>query len=962
MPLATSGSGSLTERTREALGRDLAAQVAGDVDFGTGARAMFGADASNYRRIPIGVVYPRSGEDVATTLRLSRDAGIPMTMRGGGTSVAGNSIGTGVVVDTSRYLNRLLAIDPDKRTAHVEPGLVLATLQRAAAPHGLRFGPDPSTAGRCTLGGMIGNNACGSHSVAWGTTAENVESLDVLRADGTVMTVGSYSPGEWQDLLTRPGADGRIYRELQELEGRYREPWRTELSSYGRRVSGYGVDHLLPERGRSLAKALVGTEGTCAVVLGATVRLVAPPPARVLVVLGYADDIAAADSVPALLELGPLAVEGLDSELVAVVGSAPALPAGSAWLFVELGGEDDDDALARAHATVAAVGSAAVDARIVTDPSDAARLWRIRADGAGLATRDAEGGEAWPGWEDAAVPPERLGSYLREFRTLLGRHGLRGLSYGHFGEGCIHVRINFDMLSDKGIGVFRSFLEEAADIVVAHGGSLSGEHGDGFARSELLSRMYSAPVLESFAGFKRVWDPDGLLNPGVVVDPAPLDQGLRHRPSARAVDLPTPSLHYPEDGGDLTRALRRCVGVGKCRSDAGGVMCPSWLVTGEEKHSTRGRARILQEIVNGEFVEDGFRSTEALEALDLCLSCKGCSSDCPTGVDMATYKAEFLHQHYKGRIRPMTHLSMGWLPLTARVATRLAPVVNAVTRSKLSGVIKRLGGIDPQRKIPEFAARSFVAQHRRRRGTATGQKVLLWPDTFNNHLSPSVLSSGVRVLEAAGLAPTLPDGAVCCGLTWFSTGQLTTARRVLERTARILAPAMEAGLPIVVLEPSCAAMLRSDSRAVLGETPFTRYLAQNVVTLAEALERYAPDWQPPVIDRPAVGQVHCHQSSVLGYDADQRLMARAGVDTTQMQKSCCGLAGNFGFEDGHFDVSKAVAQRLLLPAVEAAPDDAVLLADGYSCRTQVQQLAGERPQHLVELLAAALDEQGPALP
>ncbi|HEY0359576.1 MAG TPA: FAD-binding and (Fe-S)-binding domain-containing protein [Mycobacteriales bacterium] len=952
MPLPT---GSLTEQARAALGRGLARRLAGDVDFGTGARAMFGADASNYRRIPVGVVYPRSAEDVAVTLRHARDAGVPTTMRGGGTSIAGNSIGAGIVVDTSRYLDRVLAIDADKRTARVEPGLVLNTLQRAAAPHGLRFGPDPSTASRCTLGGMIGNNACGSHSIAWGTTAQNVESLDLLRGDGTLMTVGSYSPDEWQDLLTRPGRDGRIYRELQELEGRYREPWRTELSSYSRRVSGYGVDHLLPERGRSLARALVGSEGTCAVVVGATVRLVAPPPARVLVVLGYTDDIAAADTVPALLELGPLTVEGLDSELVAVVGSAPALPAGSAWLFVELGGDDAADALARAHATVAAVGSAAVDTRIVTDPADAARLWRIRADGAGLATRDASGGEAWPGWEDSAVPPERLGSYLREFRALLRRHGLRGLSYGHFGEGCIHVRINFDMLSDHGVGVFRSFLEEAADIVVAHGGSLSGEHGDGFARSELLSRMYSAPVLDSFAAFKRVWDPDGVLNPGVVVDPVPLDEGLRHRRSARAVDLPTPALHFPEDNGDLATALRRCVGVGKCRSDVGAVMCPSWLVTGEEKHSTRGRARILQEIVNGEFVEDGFRSKDALEALDLCLSCKGCSSDCPTGVDMATYKAEFLHQHYKGRVRPMAHLSMGWLPLTARIATRLAPVVNAVTRSRLSGLIKRLGGIDPQRQIPEFAPRSFVSQHRRGFGRQTGRRVVLWPDTFNNHLSPSVLSSAVRVLEAAGLAPTLPDGGVCCGLTWFSTGQLTTARKVLERTARILAPAMEAGLPIVVLEPSCATMLRSESRAVLGETPFTTYLAENVVTLAEALERYAPDWQPPAIDRPAVGQVHCHQSSVLGYDADRRLMARAGIDTAEMQQSCCGLAGNFGFEKGHFDVSQAAGERLLLPAIEGAPDDAVLLADGYSCRTQVQQLAGRRPQHLVEALAAALD-------
>ena len=944
----------LTDPGRTALGRELAAAVAGDVDFSTGARAMFGADASNYRRIPLGVVYPRSAEDVATTLRLARDAGVPLTMRGGGTSVAGNSIGHGVVVDTSRYLARVVAIDPGARTARVEPGLVLNALQRAAAPHGLRFGPDPSTASRCTLGGMIGNNACGSHSIAWGTTAENVESLDVLRADGTVMTVGSYSAAEWQEALTRPGQDGRVFRELQELEGTYRESWRTELSAYSRRVSGYGVDNLLPERGRSLARALVGTEGTCGIVVGATVRLVAPPRARVLVVLGYPDDVAAADSVPLLLGHDPLTVEGIDSELVAAVGSAPALPKGSAWLFVEVGGDDTAEAMDRARAAVVSVGDAALDARIVEDPADAARLWRIRADGAGLATRDAEGGEAWPGWEDSAVPPERLGSYLREFRGLLGRYGLRGLSYGHFGEGCIHVRINFDMLSDRGVGAFRSFLEEAADVVVSHGGSLSGEHGDGFARSELLSRMYSPTVLDSFAAFKRVWDPDGVLNPGVVVDPAPLDEGLRHRRSAAAVDLPTPALHYPDDSGDLATALRRCVGVGKCRSDVGAVMCPSWLATGEEKHSTRGRARILQEIVNGEFVTDGFRSEDAREALDLCLSCKGCSSDCPTGVDMATYKAEFLHQHYKGRVRPMAHLSMGWLPLTARVATRVAPLVNAVTRSRLAGLLKKLGGIDPQRQIPEFAPRSFTRAYRPAPAT-TGQRVVLWPDSFNNHLSPSVLTAGARVLEAAGLVPSLPDGGVCCGLTWFSTGQLTVARRVLERTARILAPAMAEGLPIVVLEPSCATMLRSESRAVLGETPFTAYLRDNVLTLAEALERLAPDWEPPVVDRPAVGQVHCHQSSVLGYGPDERLMERAGIDPAGMGRGCCGLAGNFGFEDGHHDISKKVAERTLLPAVEHAPGEAVLLADGYSCRTQVQQLAGRRPMHLAEVLAEALE-------
>jgi FAD/FMN-containing dehydrogenase/Fe-S oxidoreductase len=946
---------ALSRQAQETLARDLAASVSGDVDFGAAARAIFGADASNYRRIPLGVVFPRTAEDVVTTLRLARDADVPVTMRGGGTSIAGNSIGPGVVIDTSRYMNRILEIDPEARTARVEPGVVLTTLTRAAAKYGLTFGPDPSTASRCTLGGMIGNNSCGTHSVAWGTTANNVESLDVILADGTSLTVGAYSAEEWQDKLALPTREGEIFRGLHELEERYRQTWRTELSAYSRRVSGYGVENLLAERGRSVAKALVGTEGTCAIVVGATVRLVPVPPVRVLVILGYPDDIAAADNVPAILTQAPLAVEGWDAELLAVAGgsaAAPDLPEGSAWLFVSLGAEDADDAMSRAQALLARVGAGTAGrptASIVTSPADQARLWRLRADGAGLATRDTTGGEAWPGWEDSAVPPKRLGSYLREFRALLRKHDLRGVSYGHFGEGCIHVRINFDMVTPHGVKVFRSFLEEAADTVAAHGGSLSGEHGDGMARSELLSRMYPQDVLESFAGFKRVWDPDGVLNPGIIVDPQPVDANLRY---TRRATLPLPVLHYPEDQGDLGRAVRRCVGVGKCRSDIETVMCPSWLVTKDEKHSTRGRARILQEIVNGEFVTDGWRSKEALEALDLCLSCKGCSSDCPTGVDMATYKSEFLHQHYRGRLRPMSHLSMGWLPVAARLASRVPSVVNALTRSRLQGLVKRLGGIDPNRQVPTFAAKSFVSSRRRSAQPRSGKPVVLWPDTFNNYLTPEVLNAGDNVLQKAGLAPQLPDGGVCCGLTWFSTGQLGVAKRVLERTARALAPAQAAGLPVVVLEPSCATMLRSESRSVLGETPFTNYLRENVLTLAEALERYAPDWQPPAVDRQAVGQVHCHQSSVLGFDADQRLMARAGIDSAGMQRSCCGLAGNFGFEKGHYDVSRAAAERLLLPAVEGAADGAVVMADGYSCRTQLQQLSGRRAAHLAEILDA----------
>ncbi|NED96562.1 FAD-binding oxidoreductase [Phytoactinopolyspora alkaliphila] len=952
----------------------LSARLNGEVDARPGTRAMYGADASNYRRIPLAVVFPRDTEDIATAVSLCAETGTPLTMRGGGTSVAGNAIGPGIVVDTSRHVNRILEVDSEARTARVEPGVVLADLQRAVLPHGLRFGPDPSTISRCTVGGMIGNNACGNHSVAWGTTADNVHRLTVLTPSGTVLRPGEYSAEQWSRQLDLAGDEGDIYRELDRLEQANRGLWRQELAAFSRRVSGYGVDRLLPERGRSVAKALVGTEGTCGVVLDATVGLVQPPRHQILVVLGFSDDAGAADVVPVILSHGPLTVEGLDSELLAVAGaSREGLPAGDAWLFVELGGDTADDARRRAEDMLRDLGrawGAAESSLIVVDQRRRAALWRIRKDGAGLATRDAAGREAWPGWEDAAVPPANLGAYLRQFRSLLSNYGLRGLSYGHFGEGCIHVRINFDLLSAGGVARFRSFVEDAADLVVAHGGSLSGEHGDGLARSALLSRMYSPGVIRSFAEFARIFDPAGILNPGIVVDPPDIDQHLRYR-SAGPIDLPAPRLHYPDDDGDLTRAVRRCVGIGKCRSGDGAVMCPSWLVTAEEKHSTRGRARILQEIVSGQAVPDGWRSEDAREALDLCLSCKGCASDCPVGVDMAVYKAEFLHQHYRRRIRPLAHYSLGWLPVLARIATHMPRIVNAVASSRLQPVLKRLGGIDRARAIPRFARRSFLSARpsasggrpaRRASGeapTSAGsptntRKVVLWPDTLGNYLAPEVLHAGLRVLEAAGLEVHVPRGGVCCGLTWFSTGQLGMAASALRRSEKALDAPRSHGWPIVVLEPSCAAMLRSEATAVLGDTGFTRYLRSHVVTLAEALERFAPEWAPPSISAPATGQVHCHQSSVLGFEADQRLMAHAGIDPRGMQDGCCGLAGNFGFEDGHAQISAGIAGLKLLPAVESAPAGAVYVADGFSCRTQLAQLAGIRARHLAEVLAAHL--------
>ncbi len=953
--------------------------VRGEVGFDATSRALTTMDASNYRRVPLGVVAPRDADDVAAVLEVCREHGVPVVARGGGTSIAGQATGTGVVLDFTRHMNRLVGLDPEARTAVVQPGLVLDRLQDAAAPHGLRFGPDPSTHSRCTLGGMIGNNACGSHSVAWGTTADSVRELSVLTARGRRLRLGQEWAGAPEGL--RDLVDGDLAR------------LRTGFPDLPRRISGYALDALLPERGADVARSFCGSEGTLGVLTEAVVRLVESPRARALAVLGYADEAGAAEAAAGLLPLGPLTVEGMAVDLVPV-SAAALLPRGGAWLFVETGGESGAQARARAEAVVRAAD--VVDALVVTDPAGQRALWRIREDASGTATRmpggtsqteSGGGAEAWPGWEDCAVPPARLGAYLRDFRGLLSAHGLRGVPYGHFGDGCIHVRIDFDLLTDAGVARFRRFSEELADLVVAHGGSLSGEHGDGQARAELLPRMYGAETVALFERAKAVWDPDDLLNPGMLVRPAPLDANLRFSVLPRKpVDV---AFGYPSDGGDFSAAVRRCVGVAKCRTapvPGAGVMCPSFRATGEEEHSTRGRARLLHEMLAGELVTDGWRSTEVRDALDLCLSCKGCRSDCPVEVDMATYKAEFLHHHYAGRRRPAAHYAMGWLPVWLRWAARVraAPVVNALASVRpLAAVAKRLGGIAGEREVPRLARETFSRWWRGRGGRPAegGDLVVLWPDTFTEHLSPAVGRAAVRVLEAAGLRVALPPtlrgravigdgtsrsaapllsllaarrGRVCCGLTYVSTGQLDRARAVMRRTLDLMAPVLETSAPVVVLEPSCAAALRTDLPELLHDDPRAARLASRVLTFAEALERHAPDWTPPAVNLPAVGQTHCHQHAVLGDTADRRLRASAGL-TGELSGGCCGLAGNFGFESGHYEVSAACAEDQLLPAVREAPEGAVVLADGFSCRTQLEQLAGVRGRHLAEVLAQGLE-------
>ncbi|NQX28270.1 FAD-binding oxidoreductase [Microbacteriaceae bacterium VKM Ac-2854] len=908
----------------------LAARLDGELDTTPRRLAEYSSDASNYRVVPTAVVFPRSEADVVAVVRAARERGMSVTARGAGTSVAGNAVGPGFVLDFSRHLNRILAIDPEARTARVQPGVVLADLQRAAAVHGLRFGPDPSTQSRCTIGGMIGNNACGPRAVQWGRTADNVRALRIV--DGT----GRITDASFAD---HPELEPIVRRELALI--------RLEFGRFTRQVSGFSLEHLLPENGRSLARMLVGTEGSCALTLEATVDLVPIPAATVLTVLAYADAPSAADDVPALLPLRPAAIESMDSYLVEVVaqahGSVPALPEGGAWLFVETSGATAEEALAKAERVVAAAHPLA--SRIVTDGADARRLWRIRENGVGLAGRTPEGEPAWPGWEDAAVPPERLGAYLRGFEHLKAAHGVRGLSYGHFGDGCVHTRL--DLPIQEAPQRFRAFIEAAADLVLAHGGSLSGEHGDGRARGELLAKMYSPEALRLFAEVKSLFDPDGVLNPGIVVAPEPLDASLR---LPRAHPLPARGLALLHDRGDLGRAAHRCVGVGKCRGDhsaAGGFMCPSYLATKDEKDSTRARARVLQEVASGALALDG---PEVAESLELCLSCRACGSDCPAGVDMAAYKSEALHQKYRGRLRPIAHYSFGRLPLWLRLAAPVAGLVNAA--GPLARLGLRLAGADPRREVPRIARRTFRRWWRRRPVVRGSRQVVLWMDSFTNALSPDIGRAAVTVLEDAGFEVLMLPRQECCGLTWITTGQLDTARRLLRSSVDALAPHVAAGRLIVGLEPSCTAVLRSDVIELLPEDPRARAVAASTRTLAELLAESG--WTPPTLDVDVVAQPHCHQHAVMGFAADEALLRGAGARVDSIA-GCCGLAGNFGMEKGHYDVSVAVAENGMLPALRAAPN-ATLLADGFSCRTQAQQLARREGLHLAELLADGLAE------
>ncbi|HEY0758655.1 MAG TPA: FAD-binding and (Fe-S)-binding domain-containing protein [Acidisarcina sp.] len=966
------------------LERRLAATVTGEVRFDDGSRALYATDASNYRQVPIAVVVPRNIADVEATLKACHELGAPVLARGAGTSLAGQCCNVAVVLDFSMFMNSILALDPAAKTARVEPGIVLDRVRDAAELHRLTFAPDPATHNRCTIGGMIGNNSCGVHGLLGGKTVDNIESLDLLLYDGTRMTVGATSEAELAAIVAGGGRRGQIYSGLRRIRDTYSSQIRERFPRISRRVSGYNLDELLPENGFNVARALVGSEGTCATVLSATLHLTDSPPHRRLVVLAFADAFIAADHVPFVLEHKPIGLEGFDGVLcdymqrkqlaVEDIQLLPAPPPHATttianstvtktnvagYLLVELGAwtpeEADEQAAAMMRAAAALPDPPAI--KLYT-AADAPRIWRIRESALGATVFVPGEDEGWEGWEDAAVPPARLGSYLRQLYALMREYDYRSPLYGHFGEGCVHLRINFDLESAAGIARYREFIDRAADIVIAHGGSISGEHGDGQARAALLPKMFGAELMNAFREFKALWDPDNKMNPGKLIDPVAVyepQENLRLGAGYVSHQQPT-HFQYPDDHGSLSRAALRCVGVGACRKQEGATMCPSYMVTHEERHSTRGRAHLLWEVLEGNVLSGGFQNEAVHEALDLCLSCKACKSECPVGVDVATYKAEFLAHHYSGRRRPLRHYVFGFMDRWAALATSLpgaGPALANLTMQTplLRRAIDSVAGIAPARSLPRFASQTFQQQPEPVTDWST-PPVILWPDTWNNYFHPQTLAAARSVLRDAGFRAVVPPGHVCCGRPLYDFGFLTEARRYLERILKRFATEIDAGLPFIMLEPSCASVFRDEMVNFFPTGQRARRLRSQTFLLSEFLARHAPAYRPPQMPgRQIVAHGHCHHKSLMKMDDEIAILRATGAEVTLLDSGCCGMAGPFGFEKEKFEVSQALGERVLLPAVRAAAAGTLIVSDGFSCREQIAQNSPRRAVHFAEVIA-----------
>ena len=957
-----------------ALESELRKNVGGEVRFDRGSRALYSTDASNYRQVPIGLVIPRDENDVVAAVAVCRKFGAPVLPRGAGTSLAGQSCNVAVVIDFTKYMNGIIELDPTQRFARVQPGLVLDNLRGRAEKHQLTFGPDPASHNRCTLGGMIGNNSCGTHSLLAGKTVDNVEELDILLYDGTRMKVGPTKEEDFRSIVSQGGRRAAIYQGLREIGENYATLIRARFPRIPRRVSGYNLDELLPENGFHLARALVGTEGTCVTVLSAKLKLIESPQERSLVGLGYADAFAGADDVPKILEFGPIGLEGFEGAMADALRKKGApnlelLPQGRGLLLVELGSSDAAETEHRARQMMEALrrGPNPPDMRLY-NKTEAKAVWHIREAGPRAAAFSPGAPMRWEGWDDAAVAPEKLGAYLRGLRRLLEEFGYQAAFYGHFGHGCIHMQVSFDLQSEAGVRKFNEFLNRAADLVLSYGGSLSGEHGDGQARAALLPKMFGPELIDAFRKFKTLWDPDGRMNPHKVVDPySPIENlrlGADYRPAQ-----PSTNFKFPEDAGSLSNATLRCIGIGACRKTDAGTMCPSYRATMEEQHSPRGRAHMLFEMLQGEVLTNQWQDEHVKESLELCLSCKACKNECPLNIDIATYKAEFLSHYYQHHRRPLRAYAFGRIDRWARLGSMAPFISNFFAHAPVSQqLMKSLLGIAGARGIPKFAAQTFQSWAKRNMVPGLGQgarpqtesqaprgRAILWADTFTNHFHPETGRAAFKVLEHAGFELRIPQGPICCGRPLYDFGMLDDARKYLRRVLEVLKQEIESGTPVIVLEPSCASVFRDELCNLFPSEPLAEQLRRQTFLLSEFMERYAPDYQPPRLERRVVLHGHCHQKALMKMGHEESLLRKMGADLTSLDAGCCGMAGPFGFEKEKYEVAQAIGERVLLPAVRAAAPETLIVSDGFSCREQILQSTGRRARHLAEIIQLALE-------
>ena len=959
-----------SSHARQAFEEELRRSVRGEVHFEDGYRAMYSTDAANYRQIPIAVVLPKDADDAQRAMQICSRHGVPVTPRGGGTSLTGASCNVAVIFDYSKFMNRVLEVDYENLTARVQSGVVLDDLRNMVQKRGLTFGPAPSTHNRCAIGGMFGNNSCGMPAQFAGRMEENVFEAEVLLYDGTRLRVGPTSERDFDAIVARGGRQAEIYQKLRTLHERYGEQVQQRFPDIPRRVSGYNLHQLAPENGFNVARALIGSEGTIVHVLELTVRLVPQPPFTSMALLGFDDIATCGDYVPLCNSFAPRALEGLDESLFQHMeekGKNPhaqqhLFPDGHAWLMMHFGGDTKEEAHAKAQEAIEAVKKHASDlrgSRFTADEHTIQEVNEIREAGLGVNAKIPNQPEFYPGWEDAAVAPEHLGKYLREFQQKMDDYGYIASVYGHFGQGCVHCRISFDLFTKEGIEKYRRFVHEMAHIVVKYEGSISGEHGDGQIRGELLPIMFGDDLVHAFWEFKTAFDPLNKMNPGKVVRPRRIDEDLRWGVGYEPWDPPT-KMRFKEDGGSFAYAANRCVGAGVCRKHDKGTMCPSYMASKEEKYSTRGRARMLFEMLQRDPIKAGWKDDEIKDSLEYCLACKACKHECPVNVDMATYKAEFLHHYYEGRVRPLQMWLFGYMFVWARLASRMPAVANFFSQAPpFSAILKRLAKIAPQRKIPMFADHTFRQWFDARpRRNAGAERVMLWVDTWNNYFHPHTAQAAVEVLEDAGYEVIVPPKQICCGRPLYDYGMLDQAQRQVDANMEQLRPFVREGVNIVGLEPSCLSVFKDELQNMVGYDPDATRLATQCYSLDAFLKDKAEGggrYDAPKLDRSAIVHEHCHKKSLLDPLAETHIFDRMALDHERLESGCCGMAGAFGFEAEHYSMSIACGERVLLPKVRDALPETLVVADGFSCREQIMQTTNRRALHPAEVLRMAID-------